>query len=89
MAVPKFVPSAHFHTVKTIVALLFWFCAISGQLLQSPCPNIFTYQLDPTSQQIYGCIEIPNLRVGSVAKVDVELSIAAQVAAVSAILFSN
>ncbi|XP_001865847.2 serine protease gd [Culex quinquefasciatus] len=81
MAVPKFVPSAHFHTVKTIVALLFWFCAISGQLLQSPCPNIFTYQLDPTSQQIYGYIEIPNLRVGSVAKVDVELSIAAQVAA--------
>lgn len=56
---------------------------VNGQYLQSPCPNIFTYQLDPSTREIFGYVEIPDLRVGDVAKLNVELSIAAELTKVS------
>lgn len=56
---------------------------VNGQYLQSPCPNIFTYQLDPSTREIFGYVEIPDLRVGDVAKLNVELSIAAELTNVS------
>ncbi|XP_039443517.1 CLIP domain-containing serine protease B15-like [Culex pipiens pallens] len=48
------------------------------QYLQSPCPDTFTYQADPSTNQIFGYIEINNIQVGQVAKLNVDLSIGTQ-----------
>lgn len=50
----------------------------TGAYLQSPCPDIFTYQVDPSNNQIFGYIEINNVQVGQVAKLNVDLSIGTQ-----------
>ncbi|XP_065076654.1 serine protease gd-like [Ochlerotatus camptorhynchus] len=64
--------------VSFCVILIMCFRSSSGQYVQSPCPDVFTYQLDPQTRQIFGYIEIPDLRVGQSVKVIVELSIPAQ-----------
>lgn len=59
-----------------LVLHLFVVGSIRAQYLNSPCPDIFTYQVDPGTRQIFGYIELDNLRVGNVAKLNVDLSIA-------------
>lgn len=58
--------------------------SVRAQYLQSPCPDIFTYQVDPSTKQIFGYVEIGNIQVGQVAKLNIDLSIATQLPQVSA-----
>lgn len=67
--------------VAKLLALAFTFIGISSvraQYLHSPCPDIFTYQVDPSTKEVFGYVEISNLQVGQVAKLNVDLSIATQ-----------
>ncbi|XP_055542148.1 serine protease gd-like [Wyeomyia smithii] len=45
---------------------------------QSPCKDVFTYQLDPVTGQIYGYIEVRDIHVGQEAQLRVDLSIPTQ-----------
>ncbi|XP_001657539.2 proclotting enzyme [Aedes aegypti] len=66
----------------SLLALVFTIYGISithAQYLQSPCPDIFTYQADPNTRQIFGYVEIDNIQVGQTVKLDIALSIAAPV----------
>ncbi|XP_053695672.1 serine protease gd-like [Sabethes cyaneus] len=56
------------------------FYSVKAQYLQSPCPDVFTYQVDPATNQIFGYIEISNIQVGQAAKLRVDLSIGTQLA---------
>ncbi|XP_055610357.1 chymotrypsin-like protease CTRL-1 isoform X2 [Uranotaenia lowii] len=47
-----------------------------GRFLPSPCPDTFSYQIDPRTNAVYGLIEVKNLQMGKVAKLIVDLSIA-------------
>ncbi|XP_055541194.1 serine protease gd-like [Wyeomyia smithii] len=49
--------------------------AIFVQYPVSPCPKIFSYRVDPTTRQIYGHIEIFNLRAEQLVKLNVDLDI--------------
>ncbi|XP_055608834.1 serine protease gd-like [Uranotaenia lowii] len=53
---------------------------IRTQYLQSPCPDIFTYQTDPSTRAIFGYVEINNLQIGQAAKLNVDLSIGTELA---------
>lgn len=67
--------------VAKLLALALTFSGISSaqaQYLQSPCPDIFTYQVDPNTQQIFGYVEISDIQVGHVTKLNINLSIATQ-----------
>ncbi|XP_065076731.1 serine protease gd-like [Ochlerotatus camptorhynchus] len=69
--------------VAKLLALAFTFIGISStraQYLQSPCPDVFTYQVDSNTNQIFGYVEISNIQVGQVAKLNIDLSIATQLA---------
>ncbi|XP_062712141.1 serine protease gd-like [Aedes albopictus] len=66
----------------SLLALVFTISGISiaqGQYLRSPCPDIFTYQVDPNTKQIFGYVEIDNIQVGQTVKLNIDLSIAAPV----------
>lgn len=58
-----------------LLLLLLEVDTIRAQYLQSPCPNVFEYRMDPTTRQIFGYIEISNIQVGQAAKLNVDLSI--------------
>lgn len=67
--------------VASLLALVFTLSRASiaqTQYLESPCPDIFTYQVDPNTQQIFGYVEINNIQVGQTAKLNIDLSIATQ-----------
>lgn len=67
--------------VAKLLALTFTLFGVGSaraQYLQSPCPDIFTYQVDPNTKQIFGYVEINNIQVGQVAKLNIDLSIATQ-----------
>ncbi|XP_058450835.1 serine protease gd-like [Malaya genurostris] len=53
---------------------------VRAQYLQSPCPDVFTYQVDPSTNQVFGYIEINNIQIGQSAKLNVDLSIATRLA---------
>uniref|UniRef100_A0AAG5CZE2 Peptidase S1 domain-containing protein n=1 Tax=Anopheles atroparvus TaxID=41427 RepID=A0AAG5CZE2_ANOAO len=48
---------------------------VHGQYLTSPCPSIFRYLRDQNTDQVFGYLELPNLRIGQVVKLNVDLSI--------------
>uniref|UniRef100_A0AAG5CZY3 Serine protease gd N-terminal domain-containing protein n=1 Tax=Anopheles atroparvus TaxID=41427 RepID=A0AAG5CZY3_ANOAO len=48
---------------------------VHGQQLSSPCPSIFSYRRDSGNDQVFGYIEVPNLRIGQAVKLNVDLSI--------------
>lgn len=48
---------------------------VEGQYLRSPCPNVFSYRLDPGSNQVFGYIQLQGLRIGQLVKLNVDLSI--------------
>lgn len=69
--------------VSILLALVFTLSRVSiarTQYLESPCPDIFTYQVDPNTKQIFGYVEIDNIQVGQTAKLNIDLSIATQLA---------
>ncbi|XP_058824270.1 serine protease gd-like [Topomyia yanbarensis] len=68
-----------FHALA-LVLYLAGLSSIGAQYLDSPCPDVFTYQVDPGTNQIFGYIEINNIQVGQAAKLNVDLSIGAQLA---------
>lgn len=47
----------------------------SARILQSPCPDVFTYQLDTRTRAYFGRIELNDIQPGEVARLQVELSI--------------
>uniref|UniRef100_A0A8D8F8E7 Serine protease gd n=1 Tax=Culex pipiens TaxID=7175 RepID=A0A8D8F8E7_CULPI len=68
---------------KVAIALTVICCLVCSKLtsalyLKSPCPAIFTYQVDPQTDLIYGLVEINNIVLGRVAKLNVDLSIGGQ-----------
>uniref|UniRef100_A0A1Q3EVR5 Putative trypsin n=1 Tax=Culex tarsalis TaxID=7177 RepID=A0A1Q3EVR5_CULTA len=70
-------------TKKVAIALIVICCLVcskftSALYLKSPCPAIFTYQVDPQTDLIYGLVEINNIVLGRVAKLNVDLSIGGQ-----------
>ncbi|XP_035896329.1 serine protease gd-like [Anopheles stephensi] len=48
---------------------------VEGQYLRSPCPNVFSYRLDPSSNQVFGYVQLQGLRIGQLVKLNVDLSI--------------
>ncbi|XP_052891151.1 serine protease gd-like [Anopheles moucheti] len=48
---------------------------VEGQYLQSPCPNVFSYRLDPRINQAFGYVELQGLRIGQLVKLNIDLSI--------------
>uniref|UniRef100_A0A182IPP3 Uncharacterized protein n=1 Tax=Anopheles atroparvus TaxID=41427 RepID=A0A182IPP3_ANOAO len=50
-----------------------------GQQLTSPCPSIFNFRWDPLTNQVFGFIQLYNLRIGQVVRLNVALSIGANV----------
>ncbi|XP_053667427.1 serine protease gd-like [Anopheles marshallii] len=48
---------------------------VEGQYLQSPCPNVFSYRLDPGTNQAFGYVELQGLRIGQLVKLNIDLSI--------------
>uniref|UniRef100_A0A182PSJ7 Peptidase S1 domain-containing protein n=1 Tax=Anopheles epiroticus TaxID=199890 RepID=A0A182PSJ7_9DIPT len=48
---------------------------VEGQYLRSPCPDVFSYRLDPGTNQVFGYIELQGLRIGQLVKLNVDLSI--------------
>lgn len=60
------------------LTLLIGTSSVQAQYLQTPCPDIFTYQVDPSTKQVFGYVEINNIQVGQVAKLNIDLSIATQ-----------
>uniref|UniRef100_A0A182QAG0 Peptidase S1 domain-containing protein n=1 Tax=Anopheles farauti TaxID=69004 RepID=A0A182QAG0_9DIPT len=48
---------------------------VEGQYLRSPCPKVFSYRLDPGTNQVFGYIELQSLRIGQLVKLNVDLSI--------------
>ncbi|XP_058058176.1 serine protease gd-like [Anopheles bellator] len=46
-----------------------------GQYLSSPCPKIFSYRFDPNTSEPFGYVELHNLRIGQLVKLNVDLSI--------------
>ncbi|XP_049277686.1 serine protease gd-like [Anopheles funestus] len=48
---------------------------VEGQYLQSPCPDVFSYRLDPGTNQVFGYVELDGLRIGQLVKLNVDLSI--------------
>lgn len=72
--------------VEFLLLLLFslaQFFAVRAQYLESPCPDVFTYQVDPATNQIFGYVEISNIQVGQTAKLHVDLSIGTQLSPVN------
>uniref|UniRef100_A0A2M4ATC9 Putative serine protease n=1 Tax=Anopheles triannulatus TaxID=58253 RepID=A0A2M4ATC9_9DIPT len=58
-----------------VISCLLWFIgSTSGQYLSSPCPEVFSYRLDPNTNQGFGYIELNNLRIGITVKLMVDLS---------------
>ncbi|ETN62786.1 serine protease [Anopheles darlingi] len=58
-----------------VVSCLLWLTgSASGQYLTSPCPEIFSYRLEPSTNQAFGYIELNNLRIGTTVKLMVDLS---------------
>uniref|UniRef100_A0A182TQH2 Peptidase S1 domain-containing protein n=1 Tax=Anopheles melas TaxID=34690 RepID=A0A182TQH2_9DIPT len=49
---------------------------VEGQYLRSPCPDVFSYRLDPGTNQVFGYVELQGLRIGQLVKLNVDLSIA-------------
>ncbi|XP_058061868.1 serine protease gd-like [Anopheles bellator] len=47
---------------------------VSGQYLNSPCPEVFSYRLDPNSNQAFGYVELHGLRIGTTVKLIIDLS---------------
>ncbi|XP_055541191.1 serine protease gd-like [Wyeomyia smithii] len=45
------------------------------QAVNTPCPDIFTYQADRATGQKFGYIEIDNINIGQVVKLNVDLTI--------------
>ncbi|XP_058448404.1 CLIP domain-containing serine protease B9-like [Malaya genurostris] len=66
-----------FH-VLTLLVTLAVISTGEAQYLESPCPNVFTYQVDPGTNQIFGYIEVSNIQIGQAAKLNVDLSIGTQ-----------
>ncbi|XP_053694653.1 serine protease gd-like [Sabethes cyaneus] len=66
-------PAQILTTILHLTALL---GSVRTQYLNSPCPDVFTYQADPGTRQIFGYIELNNIQIGQVAKLNVDLSIA-------------
>lgn len=64
--------------VLTVMCCLVCSKVTSALYLKSPCPAIFTYQVDPQTDLIYGLVEINNIILGRVAKLNVDLSIGGQ-----------
>uniref|UniRef100_A0A182SIV2 GD_N domain-containing protein n=1 Tax=Anopheles maculatus TaxID=74869 RepID=A0A182SIV2_9DIPT len=56
---------------------------VEGQYLRSPCPNVFSYRLDPGSNQVFGYVQLQGLRIGQLVKLNVDLSIGIAVPQVS------
>lgn len=56
---------------------------VEGQYLRSPCPDVFSYRLDPGTNQVFGYVELQGLRIGQLVKLNVDLSIAIAVPQVS------
>lgn len=71
-------------TTSVVTSLLALAITLTGigsaqeEYLRSPCPDIFSYQVDPNSNAIFGYVEISNIQVGQVAKLNIDLSIATQ-----------
>lgn len=68
------------HVLALVITLVVGSSLTRAQYLQSPCPDIFTYQVDPNTRQIFGYVEIGNIQVGQTAKLNIDLSIATQLA---------
>lgn len=62
---------------------------VSARFLQSPCPEVFTYHLDPQTRNYIGRIKVYDINPGEVAKLSVDLSIGMQLPPVSVRLFPN
>ncbi|XP_035796403.1 serine protease gd-like [Anopheles albimanus] len=70
--------------LRTCVWLLFAigpvvYKPVDGQYISSPCPDIFSYRMDPATDTPFGYIELQNLRIGQLVKLNVDLSIAVAV----------
>lgn len=68
--------------IAVVNIFLIGFHLIEAQYLQSPCPDIFTYQVNPETDQTYGIIQISNIQVGQTVKLNVDLSIGTRLAKV-------
>lgn len=62
---------------------------VSARFLQSPCPEVFTYHLDPQTRNYIGRIKVYDIKPGEVAKLSVDLSIGMQLPPVSVRFFRN
>ncbi|XP_062550448.1 serine protease gd-like [Armigeres subalbatus] len=51
---------------------------VSARFLQSPCPDVFTYQMDTRTRAYFGRIELNDIQPGEIARLRVELSIGMQ-----------
>ncbi|XP_055641438.1 serine protease gd-like [Toxorhynchites rutilus septentrionalis] len=67
--------SNHFAYIVTSTIYLIGFHLAEAQYLQSPCPDIFTYHVNPETYKTFGIIQISNIQVGQTVKLNVDLSI--------------
>ncbi|KFB37607.1 AGAP001707-PA-like protein [Anopheles sinensis] len=69
------VPNAYPALVRTCAFLLLLLPVAYGQYLSSPCPKVFSYRLDQSTNQVFGYVELQNLRIGQLVKLNIDLSI--------------
>lgn len=67
----------------SVIYYLVGITLISARFLQSPCPEVFSYQLDPTTRQYFGRIEVDDIKSGNIARLNVDLSIGMELPPVS------
>ncbi|XP_058454068.1 serine protease gd-like [Malaya genurostris] len=58
-----------------IIIVVLGLSSVGAQLPNSPCPRIFSYRKDPVSKQIYGHLEIRNLKAEQLVKLNVDLAV--------------
>lgn len=61
-----------------LVAYFIGAALVSARFLQSPCPEVFTYQVDPQTRNYIGRINVYDIHPGEVARLSVDLSIGMQ-----------
>ncbi|XP_062541181.1 serine protease gd-like [Armigeres subalbatus] len=54
---------------------------VSAKFIQSPCPKVFTYHMNPQNRHYFGRIEVKDIHPGETARLKVELSIGMQLPA--------
>ncbi|XP_065076657.1 serine protease gd-like [Ochlerotatus camptorhynchus] len=59
----------------SVIYYLVGITLISARFLQSPCPEVFSYQLDPNTRQYFGRIEVDDIKPRNIARLNVDLSI--------------